>query len=296
MEHTTRIEVGNWTLEKANSGTKQTDKLLPVRMIANRLKVDKENQEIVPQAFNKATTDWFVRHGIIDWHHQSVLGKTPDERAHAIIGKPYDFAWETEGGRKLPVVYANLTKAHPIVRDSIVPHLEAEQPVFAASVGGSIRKAKAAIDPETRKQKEQIMEIAWDCLSVAAAPYVISAGSDVSLVKAETGDSLLRFSGFDMLESSSFSLDEILQKALTVGAGTNSAALTGADALRSQQPPKKRKRTELIADIADGLRSDRIGPSREGVRIYLKAQGLAGEEIDEFLPFFLRTVKAVISN
>lgn len=290
-----RIEVGNWTLEKASKT--EDAKILPVRMIANRMNVDKEDQEMLPQAFNKATVDNFLEHGIIDWHHQSVLGKTTEERAHAIIGRPYDFKWESTSldKRDLPVVYANLTKAHSIVRDSIIPHLEAEQKVFAASVGGSIRKAKMVFNAETNQKKDQIMEIVWDCLSVAAAPYVISAGSEVTLVKAAfagnpedlSSDIICRVSDISMLTAA------FLAKALEVGAGTNSATLVGADAMRMQSG-KKKNNDALIKDVTAALKSNKIQASRTGVEKFLRAKGLQESEIESFMPTFLKAVRAVL--
>jgi hypothetical protein len=290
------LEIGNWRIEKAKNG-KETDKHVPVRMVANRLEVDRENQEILPQAFNKATIDKFVSHGIIDWHHQSVTGKTPEQRAQAILGKPYDFQWEDS----LPVVYGNLTKAHPIVRDSILPHLEAEQSVFAASVGGNIRKARRATTANN-KSKEQILEIDWEHLAIAGSPYVISPGSEVSLVKAygrENAEVRFVFSDLSSFEAECdlvFRGDEI-RKALEAGAGTDIAGLTSVDALRTQSLEGKPVDYKMLVEqVAQGLRDDVIGPTEQGVKTFLKSKGLKEDDIKSFMTKFNKTVNSVLTN
>lgn len=292
-----RIELGNWYLEKA-ANAKETDKLVPIRMVANRLDVDKENQQILPQAFNKSTVGKFLKHGIIDWHHVSVTGKTPEQRAQAIIGKPYDFKWEDD----LPVVYGYLTKAHPIVRDSILPHLEADQKVFGASIGGNIKKARNVLDPGQHRPKEQILEIDWEHISVAASPYVISSGSEVTMVKAkgsEQPEPIIKFTDITALEQD-FDLTcmsgEEIRKALTVGAGTDISTLTGVDALRQQSKQREYNYATLVEEVALGLQDDSIGGTAKGVKLFLKSKGLSQQNIEDFMSRFKKTIGLVTKD
>jgi hypothetical protein len=293
-----RLEIGNWTLEKAK-GKATNDKVIPIRMIANRLKLDKERQEILPQAFNKATVNHFLKNGIVDYHHESVLGKTPSDRAQAILGRPTDFGWEKEDGVQLPAVYANLTKAHPIVKNFILPHLEAEQDVFNASVGGDIKKAKRVHDPGTNQIKEQISQIRWDHIAIAGKPYVISEGSNVSLCKAFVPEQaelqnieIFRFADVDAFETDYELLSvtgEQLRKAMTIGAETDSAKLTGGSALRTQS--KLTKYTNLVNEIITGIKKNNIALSSGGVRTYLKAEGLNDKEIKSFMAKLVASAK-----
>lgn len=286
-----RLEIGNWTLEKA-SNAKETDKTIPIRMVANKLQLDKEGQQILPQAFNKATVDRFLSDGYIDWHHVSVTGKTPEERANAIIGKPYDFQWENN----VPVVYGNLTKAHPIVKNSIMPHLDADQKVFGASVGGNVEKARNVIDSDLNSPKEQILAINWEHIAIAASSHVISSGSEVSLVKAKNSDSkepCIKFADISAFEDDHdlcMRGDEI-RKALEVGAGTDSATLTGMDALRQQSKQKKGYDfTQLLKTVAAGIRDDTIGGTEKGLKVFLKSEGLSNDDINDFVAQFRKTV------
>lgn len=302
-----RIEIQNWILEKAIDVNVDTELYLPVRMIANRLDLDKENQEILPQAFNKATVSNFLKNGIIDWHHESKTGKTSEVRANAILGSPTDFKWELHQGRQVPVIYANLTKAHNIVKNSIAPHLEAKQKVFAASVGGDIKKARRVISGDKNSPKDQIIEIDWDHLAIAASSYVISPGSEVSLVKAYSVDtnndsSNLKFTFRDI---SSFERDadlvfngEEIRKALTVGAGTDITSYTGVDALRGQslEGDKSDKYSQLIQQVAMGLRDNTIGASTTGIKTFLKAMGLDIKQSTSFMKQFIKVMTRVLKN
>jgi len=286
-----RIVIGNFQLQKADRP--EDDKYVYVRMIANRLDIDKENQQILPQAFSKATIENFLKNGIIDWHHQSVLGKTSEERAKAILGEPYDFKWE-DG---LPVVYARLTKGHPIVRDSILPHLDAEQRVFSASVGGSIKKIKKFFDKAINTAKEEILAIDWNHLAIAATPYVISAGSAVSMVKAQN-DLCVEFSDVSAFESE---IDIItkegeLRKALQMGAGTDVSSLAGADALRMQSLEGDRQYNRLRDDVMFAIMDGTITPSRDSVMMFLKAKGVPERESRDFLSQFLKSIRNAIQT
>lgn len=274
------VQIANWKIEKAKGGIND-DKVISVRLVANKLDLDKENQEILPEAFNKATVANFLKEGIIDWHHQSIMGKTDEAKAHAIIGKPYDFKWE-DG---LPAVYANLTKSHPIVKDSILPHLEADQPVFGASVGGSVKKAKSVWDSKVGGLKDQISSINWDHLAICGRPYAVSGGTEVSLVKALGGgddyEILLNYSDINQFVNE-FHLteknDELL-KALEIGGGTDSATLVGVDALRMQSKVKKKDK-ELYNNLLLAIKDGDIGPTVKGVKLFFKANGSSEDEAE----------------
>lgn len=285
-----KVNLGNWTIQKADDAA--DDLTITVKMIANRLEVDKENQQILKQAFNKATVNNFLKYGIVDWHHKSVTGKNAQERSSAIIGRPVDFKWE-EG---LPVVYAKLTKAHPIVKNAILPHLEANQSVFAASVGGNIKKAQNVMNPKLSQITEQVLEFDWEHIAIAGSPYVISSGSSVSLVKA--ADSTISEPCIDFSDITAFERDldlclkgDEIRKALEMGSNTNSAELVGADALRMQSNQKSSLNYKsLLHDVGMGLKTDMIGGSEKAVKYYLKARGLSDTDVTAFMTKFKESV------
>lgn len=296
------VQFGNWSLSKAGKRS-ESDTTLPVRMVANRLVTDRENEEILPEAFNKATVDNFVQNGVIDWHHQSVMGGTPEARALAILGRPYEFAWEDN----LPVVYAELTKAHGIVRDSIAPHVEAGNPVFGCSVGGSVKKARQVWDDSTSRMKRQISGIHWDHLAIAGRPYVICPGTEISMVKALMGGSgaelLVRFSDLSEFEAQSYLLENemAIRKALEVGAVTDSAQATGLDAMRTQslegaKDPKKKKARKLVEGIVKAIKTQIIYPSQDGLKLFLKAEGYSEQEAEAFVTDFCAGLPEILKK
>lgn len=168
--------------QKINPAKGNTSKIVRVRMIANMMEPDKEGQTIAREAFDKATVDRFLKEGIIEWFHKTITGKTMEEKCGAVLGRPVSFAWENG----LPVVYADLTKAHPMVRDHILPHLEAGNDVFGASVGGDVLRVQKAAGGSI----DSIRGMVWRTLSVAPIAYVLSGGSAVTLAKASEGNRL----------------------------------------------------------------------------------------------------------
>lgn len=297
-----RVYISNWTLSKSKRHD-EDDKVIPIRMIANKLTLDRENQEILPSAFGKATVEKFLADGIIDWFHQSVLAKTQEEKAKAVLGKPIDFQWENDpnGEGALPVVYGNLTKANPIVRESILPHLEADQPVFGASVGGSVRKARRVFDKAMNKAKDQIMEIDWNHIAIAPAPYVVSSGSMVSMVKAVDGaaDIRVEFSdvGSFVADSGLIFREDEIRKAMEMGAGTDIATLTGADAVRQQSLAGGGNMYRILRDeVMFGIQDGTIKPSVKGVTEYLSRRGLNNRQITIFTDAFRRNVRSILAG
>lgn len=292
-----RFEIGNWYIEKAGEAAPNST-TIPIKMIANSLEPDREGQEMLPQAFNKSTVDKFINHGVIDWHHQSKLGKTNEDRAHAVLGRPTRFEWEIQPttGRRLPVVYGLLTRNHPIVKNSILPHLEAENPVFSSSVGGRVLNLS-----KSDSDVEKITAIDWDHIAIAANPYVMSRGSGVSLVKAQaigsdethTTEIFMNFADLDSFTKDYailFKSETELEKALEAGTSTNAGSLTGFQALQPESLEGNYNEEALIESIVDGLSNDTIGASEAGVITFLKANGLPDTKIKTFMPKLTKAI------
>lgn len=181
-----------------------------VDIVANHLTEDEDNETVLKEAFDDETVKNFLDVGVIDyWHdsHNPSLDKV--ERNKSILGKPVAFRWEN--GK--PVVTADLTKTHPIVRD-MLPHLEAKQPVYAASIGGS----KMVLETmDSNGQKHRIIpKIKWNHLAIAPAPDVINRapGMNVRLLKAK--DILCEFSDLNVFAHNGniIGREEDLRKAL----------------------------------------------------------------------------------
>lgn len=199
------LEISN--LNKANENTVTVD------IIANHLTEDSEGEMILKEAFNEEAVNSFLDTGIIDyWHESHNPHLSKEEQNAAIIGKPVAFRWEN--GK--PVVTAQLTKSHRIVKE-MLPHLEAEQSLYAASVGGS--KMVLEANDSTNKKHKIIPKIKWDHLAIAPSPYVINRapGMNVKLLQ-KANDLMFEFntmSDFQRNFTNCIEKEEILKKALT---------------------------------------------------------------------------------
>jgi hypothetical protein len=194
-------------LEKAKPG------IVPVEIIVNHLTEDDEGETILKSAFNKETIQEFFKAGaIIDWWHNSKNPKrTDEEQAEAVLGHATGFKWKN--GK--PTIAADLTESHPVVQ-KMLPHLEAKQPVYSASVGGS-KKVLRVTTPDGH-QKSIVPTIKMDHVAIAPAHAVINRepGVNISILK-KANDIMASFDNIDCFKKQSgqiFGQEEKLRKAL----------------------------------------------------------------------------------
>jgi hypothetical protein len=219
-----------------------------VDIIANHLTEDEDGETILREAFDESTVKEFLQTGLIDyWHETKNPHLSKEERNKYLIGKPTAFRWEN--GK--PVVTAALTKSHPIVQE-MMPHLEAGQAVYAASVGGS-KMVLEAQDSKGQKKKV-IPKIKWDHLAIAPAPYVINRAGGVNVRLLQKANDLL--CEFDDVSSfvrnrEIIGKEEDLRKALSAPASVGDLSSTPGGAVTKQSIEKKP--TSLTLSEEDGL-------------------------------------------
>jgi hypothetical protein len=158
---------------------KAKDKLVTIDIIANHLTEDVDGETVLKEAFNSETVKQFLDIGVIEyWHESRNPQLSKEEKNKALIGKPIAFRWEN--GK--PVVTATLTKDHPIVKD-MIPHLEADNPVYAASLGGS--KMVLEVQDSHGRIHNVIPKIKWDHLALAPCNCVVNRepGVNVRMLK-----------------------------------------------------------------------------------------------------------------
>jgi len=166
------LEISN--LQKSNDNA-----IITVDIIANHLTEDTDGEIVLKEAFSDEAVKEFLDIGVLEyWHETKNPHLSKEDKNKYLLGKPTNFRWE--GGK--PVVTANLTKSHPIVVD-MLPHLEAGQPVYAASIGGS-KMVLETTDSEGGKHRV-IPKIKWDHLAIAPANSVINRapGMNIRLLK-----------------------------------------------------------------------------------------------------------------
>ena len=183
---------------------KADDKTILVDIIANHLTEDEDSETILKEAFDKDTVQTFLDVGVIEyWHESKNPNLSKEEKNKYLIGKPKSFKWRD--GK--PVVTASLTKSHPIVKD-MLPHLEANQPVYAGSVGGA-KMVLEALDAEGAKHRI-IPKIKWDHLAIAPAPYVINRAGGVNVRLLHKAKDLM--CEFDNIDSFCINGQNIVEK------------------------------------------------------------------------------------
>lgn len=267
-----RVEIGSWTLQKSKH-TNDSNGIVPVSIIANKLNVDKVNDQIDESAFTKDVIDFFLREGIVDWQHESRTAPTSEERALAILGKPVDFEWYVEDGKRYPKVFANLTKKNPIVSNVILPHLEADQPVLGASVGGGILETIKTYNEVIQAIVRKILKIKWDHIAIAGRPYVMSDGSAVTLAKSIIINKESEFSTEEVVSFSNlltFNNAGRLSKSLEAGEGSMEAL--GKESLE--------KANKVANDYVMGLRDGSIPIGKESMRAFYKENGIPDGTLD----------------
>ena len=195
---------------------KNNDKLITVDIIANHLTEDEDGETVLKEAFSPETVKEFMNCGstIEFWHETKNPTLTKEEKNANILGRPIAFRWENG----LPVVTAELTKGHPRVQE-MLPHLEAGNPVYAASIGGS-KIVLEAQGPDGRTHKV-IPKIKWDHLAIAPSNMVVNriAGVNVRLLQKanEPSDIFFEFDSLTTFKRSSgqfFGQEQSLMKAL----------------------------------------------------------------------------------
>ena len=213
------------------------DKLIKVDIVANHLTEDSDGELILKEAFSPDVVKTFLDIGQIDyWHDSKNPSLTKEERNKAIIGKPIDFRWEN--GK--PVVTAQLTKTHPIVQD-MLPHLEAGNPVYAASVGGS--KMVMVVKDEHGEEKRIIPKIKWDHLALAPCNAVVNRepGVNVRLLQ-KANDIIAEFNDMDsfkLMSSQVFSQEQELRKALEAPQSVSDLSETPGGVITKQSIEKQ---------------------------------------------------------
>lgn len=207
------------TLMKAHAATEGNSRIIYVE--ASNEARDQQGEVILEKAL-KESVDHFMKFGVLDIDHKSMpsVAKSygidcPEEWA---IGQPIDVSFrdgttfvksrlyqgDTPLASRANMVWDGLTKLNPPAR-------------YYASVGGAVLGREVKIDPDTMEKVAVVSRVRWNNLALSASPVNqhLSTASTVPV-----GTFAKSLGGF------------VIAKSLTAGYGTDSATLTGGDALR----------------------------------------------------------------
>ena len=271
----------------------EKDGRIPITIIPNHPSIDRQKDKIILKAFDQDCIDGFLFDGVIDYDHQSLLAKSAIERAKAIIGEPERFYIDEK--RSVPVCDGFLFKGNPYVDDVIMPALKAESKVFGASLGGRILQKSTETDVKTKSNTNVISKISLKHIAITPLQKAVHQKTTVMLRKSTCAHDgscgngscsgkcedkyELNFDSFDTFVKS-FDDDELIQKALEAGAQTDSAKITGGQALQEQSlegAKKKKKKVnndkikKCMPNIIGDLLKGNIGPTFHHYERYLKS-------------------------
>ena len=215
--------------------SQEDDGIITVDIIANHLTEDSDGEIVLKEAFNDEAVKQFLDIGVLEyWHETKNPHLTKEEKNKYLLGKPVAFRWEN--GK--PVVTANLTKSHPIVSE-MIPHLEANQPVYAASIGG--RKMVLETTDSSGRKHKIIPKILWDHLAIAPANSVINreSGMNVRLLR-KANDIMCEFDNFNIFSKNNniIEKEEDLRKALQAPASVSDMYSTPGGVITKQSLEK----------------------------------------------------------
>lgn len=200
-----------------NKSKEETNQRIPIRIEASSPTVDKQKDLILLKAYTKPVIDEFLKFGIIDYDHRSIIGKTSEEKASAVIGEPTNFKIEKSkhhNDMEVPVIYGDLYKENLIVKSSLLPALKAASTRWGASIGGNILKSKEIIKSDNKTYRE-ISEIKINHCAITPTLKAVNNFTSVSMVKS--AENFIEF-----------------MKAIVTGAETDITNITGGQALQRQ--------------------------------------------------------------
>jgi len=267
---------------------------LEITIIPNVPTKDRVNDIILLKAYDDECINEFLKSGYLDYDHQSVLGKTPLERAQARIGDPTNFFIDEK--KKVPVIEGFLYKGNPYVDNILYPALKAKSNRISASVGGRALRKSITKDPITKEELNAISKLSLKHCAVTYLDKAIHPEASVTLKKSCSGDGKcksthhkckdcnksyeLKFNSYDnFLKSLN---DGFVLKALTAGTATDISGLSGGQVLQRQSlegtPVNLIKIKKLIPSILSDLFTVMNVTEAKDYIIYLKHKGFNDAE------------------
>ena len=280
-------------LQISNLQKAKDNKLVTVDIIANHLTEDVDGETVLKEAFNPETVKQFLDIGVIEyWHESRNPQLSKEEKNKALIGKPIAFRWEN--GK--PVVTATLTKDHPIVKD-MLPHLEANNPVYAASIGGS--KMVLEVQDGQGVIHNVIPKIKWDHLALAPCNCVVNREPGVNVRMLQKAQELMF--EFDSMETFThsgpqyFSRETELRKALLAPGSVGDMQSTSGGVITKQDLEKSSQIVDLsfnedeallLLDTIIGIKNDEIPLTEDGYFNHFNNREFADKSYRLFNKFF----------
>lgn len=190
-----------------------------VYILASDESMDQDNDQMLSKCFTDPVKEFFLKYGIFDWDHLTLRGSTDVEKGTAMVGTPTKFWEERVKGAPVQLIEGFLHPGNPYVDSTIVPALKSKSDRIGVSVGGKI----LAYDNNEYGGKS-IGRIFMNHLAFTPLFKSINLNTRVELTKSQGING----------EIHNFPNMNALIKSLEAGYQTDSSAMTGAQALQTQ--------------------------------------------------------------
>lgn len=249
----------NWTApaELLKSETRFDDKKIHILIKASDETLDQENDNILAEAFTPEVREFMLSKGVIDFDHMTVRGANALEKATAVIGTPTEFFQELVKGAPVQFIRGYLHRGNPFVDSTLAPALEAGSDRWGASIGGKI------LNWLKNSNGGKMAKSIWmNHVAITPAYKAVNKNTAVEILKSkDLNEADVEIHHFGSLGS--------LLKALEAGSATDSAQMTGAQAVQRQSlEGGKPVSLTIPRDVIAALMSDLV----EGVCEYSEKQ------------------------
>lgn len=223
--------------ELIKSETRVDGRKIYVLIKASDESLDAENDNILAEAFTPEVRAYMLEKGVIDYDHITVRGANALEKASAIIGTPTDFYQELVNGRPVQFIRGFLHRGNPFVDSTIAPGLESGSDRWGASIGGKILEWNKNEHGGKRANKIWMNHVA-----ITPAYKAVNPNTAVEILKSNDG-----------IEYCQFGTTMSLVKALQAGSQTDSAFMSGAQALQPQSLEQRLAVTTITKDLIQSI-------------------------------------------
>lgn len=255
-----------------------------IYMQASNESVDYQNEKVLTEALAESAS-YYERYGNVDIDHVTQIGAKqgiPNYMAYE-IGRPIEvkisgrqtfvkaqlYRGDVPIAEKANMVWDSMANVTPPAR-------------WYPSVGGAISQKDIEIDPDTKAKIAVIKQVRWTNIGLSRTPVNLNVPTAATVP-------------FGVLSKCWMPGGLNLAKALEAGYGTDSAALIGGGALRTQSlHGGPHQYFDLKEKLAGALRGEKVGKNpnaRSMVQYCTDTFGLSLDEAAENVERFMRDLK-----
>lgn len=265
---------------------------------ASNEKVDQQGESVLAKAL-EASSEHYLKFGNLDLDHYSLIGKPNPSRGYPGIPNPEQYEigrpvavridgkrtfvkaelYQGDGdlARNANMVWESMTDLNPPAR-------------WYPSVGGAVLEKSIRIDPETKNKVAVVEKVRWTNVALSRTPVNQHIPNATTVPFGVLAKSM---NGF------------VIAKSLTTGYATDSAGMSGGQALAKQSlDGAESARRGNYFDIRESLAAKAAASDPSGKKVNAKSlmdhcvkeHGMSHDEAAEHVERFMRDVKSQLTK